>query len=140
MPKSILLWLRHVLDAEYYSRNVPRYFLSYEGLLQDWRHHIDRLAEQTGLVWPDRSDRTEAEIDQFLTGELYRERATWDQAKEHPEIPELARYTYRILTEICTQGENKELLDRLDAVRAKFNEDCQIFGAAVVVEEIDQGP
>lgn len=128
LPKSIMLWLRHVLDAEYHSRSLPRYFLPYQGLLQDWRHHVDRMTEQLGIVWPDRSDRSAAQIDAFLTTELYHERATWDQTQDHPEIPELARHTYRILIEICTDGENKELLDQLDLVRTKFDEECDIFG------------
>lgn len=128
LSKSILLWLRHVLDAEYYTRSMPRYFLSYEGLLLDWRHHANRLTMITGTVWPNRSDSSAADIDQFLTTELYHERATWDDTKSHPEVSELARNAYQILVEICAQGESKELLDWLDAVRTKFDRDCSTFG------------
>src|ERR1700689_3396410 len=109
VPKSMMLWLRHVLDAEYFSRSLPRYFLPYEGLLQNWRHHVDRLAEQTDIAWPDHSDRSAAEIDQFLTMELYHERATWDETEDHRDVLELARDTYRILMDICRRGESQEL-------------------------------
>jgi hypothetical protein len=131
VSKSIMLWLRHVLDAECYSRGLPRYFLSYEGLLQDWRHHVERIAEQTGIFWPDRSDRSAAAIDEFLTTELRHERATSDETNDHPDVSELAWRTYRVLLAICAQGERKEFRDQLDVLRAKFNEDCRLFGTPV---------
>ena len=124
LSKSVSLWLRHVLDGEYYSRSLPRCFLPYDGLLQDWRHHITRIAEKTGIVLPNRSERTDAAVDDFLTAELHHERAIADGASEHPDLSPLAWQTYRILRTICAQGESKELLDQLDAVRVKFNEDC----------------
>jgi hypothetical protein len=139
VPKSTMLWLRHVLDAEYSTRSLSRYFLPYDGLLRNWRHHVDRIAEQTGIVWPDRSDRSGAEIDQFLTTELYRERATWNETLVHPEVSELNRHTYRILLDICTQGESKELLDQLDAARAEFEESCRTFEAPIAAEDVAQG-
>ena len=132
---SIRLWLRHVLDAEYFSRSLPRYFLPYQGLLQNWRHHVDRIAEQTGVAWPDRSDRSGVEIDQFLTTELYHERATWDETKDHREVLELARNTYQILMEICRRGESQELRDQLDAARTEFDDRCRTFEAPMAAEE-----
>jgi glycosyltransferase involved in cell wall biosynthesis len=137
-PKSMMLWLRHVLDAEYFSRSLPRYFLSYEGLLQNWRHHVDRIAEQTGIAWPDRSERSGVEIDQFLTMELYHERATWDETRDHREVLELARRTYRILMDICKRSESRELRDRLDAVRTEFDENCRTFEAPLAAEDVAQ--
>ena len=138
VPMSIMLWLRHVLDAEYFSRSLPRYFLPYQGLLQNWRHHVDRIAEQTGVAWPDRSDRSGVEIDQFLTTELYHERATWDETKDHREVLELARHTYQILMEICRRGESQELRDQLDAARTEFDDCCRTFEAPMAAKDVAQ--
>jgi glycosyltransferase involved in cell wall biosynthesis len=138
VTKSMMLWLRHVLDAEYLSRSLPRYFLPYEGLLQNWRHHVDRISKQTDIAWPDRSDRSGVEIDQFLTTELYHERATWDETKDHREVLELARRTYRILMDICTRGESRELRDQLDVARMEFEESCRTFEAPVAAADVAQ--
>jgi hypothetical protein len=138
VPMSIMLWLRHVLDAEYLSRDLPRYFLSYQGLLQNWRYHVDRMAEQVGITWPDRSDRSAAEIDRFLTTELYHERATWDETRDHREVLELARHTYGIFMDICARGESKELRDRLDAARTEFDDSCQKFETPMATEDAAQ--
>jgi hypothetical protein len=124
VAKSIRLWLRHVLDAEYYSRGMPRSFASYDALLADWRHEVERICRQTQIMLPNSGEQAGAAVDQFLTAELHHERATWDETKYHWDVSQLARHTYQVLTEIVGRGESKELLDRLDLARAEFDELC----------------
>jgi hypothetical protein len=125
-----------VLDAEYHSRGTPRYFLSYEGLLQDWRHHVDRIARLTDAAWLDRSPRAENAIEEFLTSELYHERASPEESKNHGEVSDLARHTFRVLLEISARGENEELLGLLDVARAEFDEHCRNVAATVTAEDV----
>lgn len=61
-----LLWLRYVTEAERETRGQRRAFLSYEGLLADWRGETARVAAQTGLSWPDTSESTARAVDAFL--------------------------------------------------------------------------
>lgn len=131
LSKSILLWLRHVLDAEFHSRHMQRCILSYEDFLSDWRYHLDRAAEKVGIRWPDRSDRSGVKIDQFLTLDLRHERVPFDELNEHPEVTSLVRECYRILTDLAASGEMQELMDQLDKIRTRFDEDCQLFGASM---------
>jgi hypothetical protein len=133
--KSVLLWLRHVLDAEYYSRGAPRCFLSYEALLRDWRHQVERISRQTGVVLPNRFEHAGTAVDQFLTAELYHERATWDDTEYNREVSPLARHTYQVLLEICAWGESEKLLDRLDCARAEFHELCRRDAETLVPAE-----
>ena len=37
LVKSMMLWLRHVLDAELHTRGQARTFVAYDELLRDWR-------------------------------------------------------------------------------------------------------
>ena len=136
LSKSILLWLRHVLEAEFHSRHTPRCFLSYEQLLTDWRYCIDRVTAKVGISWPDHPERSAAEIDDFLTSELRRERVSHEESNNHAEVTPLVRETYDILTGIIVNGEDEELLMRLDVMREKFDEACQIFGPAMAAEEL----
>jgi hypothetical protein len=131
LSKSVLLWLRHVLDAEFYSRHTPRCFLSYEDLLTDWRREMDRVVEQTAIRWPDQSDRTGFEIDEFLTAELRHEKSSSSEICDHPSVVPSARDTYMTLMAIVANGESKELLDRLDLLRMQFDDACRTFGPAV---------
>ena len=136
LSKSALLWLRHVLDAEVNSRHMRRCFLSYEELLLDWRSQLGRVAEKTGVVWPDWRDQSEGEIDQFLTTDLRHEAASSEEIENRWEIPQLVRETYGILEKIAAGGENADFLERLDEVRGRFDEGCRIFGSAVAAEEL----
>jgi len=132
--KSLLLWLRHVLEAEYHSRHMPRYFTRHEQFLIDWQHHVDRAAEKTGIVWPIRSDKAGTEIGRFLTVELYHERATVEDVHNHPDAIPLIRTAYDILCAIADDGDSQKLRDELDLMRAKFDESCAIVSAAAAAE------
>jgi hypothetical protein len=136
LPKSLLLWLRHVLEAEYHSRRMPRYILSYEGFLADWRKHMDRAAKKTGVVWPSRPDHSDIKIGQFLTADLYHERSTLEDMNNHPDVTQLVRETYQILSTIAAGDEDKGLLDQLDTMRARFDEACETFSPAMAIEEV----
>jgi glycosyltransferase involved in cell wall biosynthesis len=127
--KSIMLWLRHVLDAEYHSRGLARQFSSYRALLKDWRQLADLIAEKTGVTWR-WSDGTAADVEDFLTTELYHERVTANDPADGREVLELAPRVHQILLEICARGEAPDLLDRLDAARAEFDAYCRGFAAA----------
>ena len=136
LSKSMLLWLRYTLDAEFYSRQMPRCFFPYETFLTNWRYFADGAAEKTGVIWPDKSDRSDVKIDGFLTPDMRHERVSVDEFKGHPEVPPLVREAYHILSNIVASGESKILLDQLDLVRSKFDEGCHTFGHAVAAEEL----
>ena len=55
-----------VLEAESVTRDMPRAFLAYEELLDDWRGTVARLAIDLDLAWPRYSATAEVEIDRFL--------------------------------------------------------------------------
>ena len=134
ISKSLLLWLRHVLDAEHLSRGVPRCFLSYESLLRDWRQQIERISRQTGIVLPQRIEDAGAVVEEFLTEELYHERANSDEISCNPEVLQLANSTYALFIDICERGENKELLHSLDTARAAFEALCRSAETKMIAE------
>jgi hypothetical protein len=131
ISKSILLWLRHVLDAEFHSRCMIRFFLAYEEFLAAWRDHMDRVAGKTGISWPVCAGVAGFKVDEFLSAELRHNRVSSDEITTHPQIPALVRDAYSIMMSIATKGESKDLLDKLDRVRTEFDDGCQTFGPAV---------
>jgi hypothetical protein len=135
LPRGLMLWLRHMLDAEHHSRLMPRYFLTYEDLLMDWRPHLDRAIEKVGIVWPARCNMPAATIERFQSLDLHHERRTSESLEEHPDVSSLVGDTYRILRIMSADGESQGLIDQLDLIRAKFEEGCKIFGPMIVSEE-----
>ncbi|MFL5295191.1 MAG: sulfotransferase family protein [Phenylobacterium sp.] len=68
--KSVLLWSAYMLAAEAYTRDVPRAFVSYDGLLADWRGELARIVAAHGAALPRMTEKAAREIDAFLTPEL----------------------------------------------------------------------
>jgi hypothetical protein len=135
LPKSGLLWLRHMLDAEFHSRQLRRCFVPYEELLRDWQYYLNGVDKKIGVVWPNSSDSSNVKIGEFLSPDLRHEKVSLDEIKNHPDVFPMAVETYKALTKIAADGESQEILDQLDLIRTKFDEGCQIFGAAVTIEE-----
>lgn len=72
---SALLWLRYVLDAEYYSRKLKRTTIGYTDIIRDWNKITERLLESTGWELPFISDETQNQIDGLFAPEMRRQRS-----------------------------------------------------------------
>ena len=60
-------WLKYTLLAERDTRGVPRVFVEYTNLLQDWRRETGRIAAALAI---DLDTRDEVAVDEFLTPDL----------------------------------------------------------------------
>lgn len=68
--KSVLIWTAYMLAAEAYTRDLPRAFVSYDGLLGDWRAEVARIEAAHGAPLPKMTETAGKAIDRFLTPEL----------------------------------------------------------------------
>ncbi len=68
---SSALWLKYCLLAERHTRTLPRVFVDYANLLDDWRREIERISKALAI---DLNARNESAIDEFLTPDLRRQR------------------------------------------------------------------
>ncbi len=85
--KSLLLWLRHVLDAEYFTRGLSRSFVSYDLLLRDWRKCLKRIGKDLHITWPRMSHAADVEIESFLSEKERHHRKSqimWTRSMCHP--------------------------------------------------------
>jgi hypothetical protein len=68
--KSHLLWLRHVLEAERWTRTHPRVFLDFESFLAGWGAALMPLEQALGQPWPQSFIEAQAANEQFLDAAL----------------------------------------------------------------------
>ena len=68
----LAMWLKYNLLSELCSRQVPRVFIEYSGLLADWRLQVMRISRALDL---DLATDSSAEVDVFLTPSLHRQRS-----------------------------------------------------------------
>jgi hypothetical protein len=65
------LWLKYNLLAERHTRAVPRVFVEYAKLLDDWRREVKRISAALAI---DLNTRDEGAIEEFLRPDLRRQR------------------------------------------------------------------
>jgi hypothetical protein len=135
ISKSVALWLRHVLEAEFHSRGMPRCIIFYESLLKNWRLEMSRAGKKTGVVWPAALETSAGSVEDFLTMDLYHEKNESKGLEKHPDLLFLATETYRLLRAISKAEADPDLFAKIDAVHAKFNEASDFFGAILRAEE-----
>ncbi|KAF0206975.1 MAG: hypothetical protein FD139_3630 [Methylocystaceae bacterium] len=130
--KSLLLWLRHVLDAEAATRTLPRAVLHWPDFLADWRLAVVCASKQMGIVWPKLSDRTAAEIDSFLTPSLRHNVIDAQVLTLHPDVNEWVQETYGAMIELAADPASTSAWQKLDDARAAFDRASRIFGRILV--------
>lgn len=135
ISKSVALWLRHVLEAELHSREMPRCTICYENLLKDWRLEMSRAGGATGVAWPADPETSATSIEKFLVTDLYHERNESAGLEKHPELLFLATEAYRLLLAASTAPADRDLFRQIDAVRTKFDAASEFFGAILRTEQ-----
>jgi hypothetical protein len=75
----VLIWTAYMLAAEAYTRDLPRAFVSYDGLLGDWRAEVARIEAAHGAALPKLSETAARAIDRFLTPDLRHNDAPGDR-------------------------------------------------------------
>ncbi len=68
---SSALWLKYNLLAERDTRGVPRVFVHYDNLLEDWRREVKRISAALAI---DLDTRDEGAIEEFLKKDLRHQR------------------------------------------------------------------
>jgi hypothetical protein len=91
--KSVLLWTSYMLAAEAYTRDLPRAFVSYDGLLADWRAEVARIEAAHGAPLPGVTSKAAKVIDKFLTPELRHNPGEGDLAAT-PQVGAIAQAVY----------------------------------------------
>jgi hypothetical protein len=136
LTKGLLLWLRHVLDAEVETRNTARSIFTWNEFLSDWRGISEKISFDTGLSWPRFSDRSAFEVEQFMSSELVHNTSEHTDLIAHSDVNEWTIRAYEALLELVRNPFSNSASDRLDEIRALFEQSCAVFGRVLVDYEV----
>jgi hypothetical protein len=70
LEKSLLLWMIYMLDAEFFSRNYPRVFITYDSLLKDTSDTISNISRTLNIEFPKSYQDAGEDIARFLDVDL----------------------------------------------------------------------
>ncbi|HEY4114905.1 MAG TPA: hypothetical protein VGM17_12695 [Rhizomicrobium sp.] len=120
-------WLKYNLLPERNTRDLPRVFLSYAELLNDWRRIVRRCNTALGLDL--KFDAGVArEVEEFLSPDLqHHATAVFDESDDPSPSAWMAR-VYRVLQQAATSGTID--IAEMDRVYAQYAAADRLFGGA----------
>jgi glycosyltransferase involved in cell wall biosynthesis len=128
---AALLWLRHMLDAEWATRGAPRTFVAYDTLLDDWRTTVARLVD---AVIPDATSVLDAslasEINTFLSGGLRHHTPSQSDLVANRDVSNWLKDSYAALLRLVRDADEAAACATLDRVRDEFDAVAPMFAAA----------
>ncbi len=120
---GVLVWLRHVLDAEAGSRGLRRAFTRYGDVLEDRENLAGRLASALQVTWPARSTVDEPEMESLISPSIRHHVSDDDRIHDDPLISRWVKTVFEILNR-WTRGDVRTAdADTLDSIRMELN-DC----------------
>lgn len=137
--KSSLVWAAYTLAVERSTRSLPRLFVDYEELEQNWRTVLSRTESALGIMFPQLTVSSQLEIERFLAKGARHHLASRAQLRARRD---LAPWIGRIY-DCFGQGDSGILepdASEIDAVFGEMGAAAQIFAPIVVdlSERLDQ--
>lgn len=131
VEKSVLIWTIYMLASEAGTRDLPRAFVSYDGLLADWRKEVAAMEKAHGAPLPRLDERAAREIDGFLTKDLRHNDGLGDLAS----VPLVGAMAQEVLDWFTAAAEGAEPdrapLERAAALIAQMKTQMGVFVSPV---------
>lgn len=132
LDHGLLLWLRHVLDAELHTRALTRTVVSYDDLLTDWRPEVDRMARELHAPWMAPSDQTALAVEELLERSLRHQGTENDVVTVHGQLlHDWIETVSHAMAELGRPGgDSAQALRLLDDVRSELDRASSPFTTA----------
>jgi hypothetical protein len=118
LTQSNLMYVHGYLEVELASRGRRRMLIHYEQLLADWRGFAETLGRIAGPRLPAPNAGAIAEIDDFLTRDLYRNRSSRERLTREPGVSATVVEIYDRMLETAETGDDAALRSAFDRIRA----------------------
>lgn len=133
---SELMWLRHVLDSEFFSRGHKRTFFRYDQLMDNWQSLIGKVKNELDVALPRNSPRVHSEINQFLSHSHRHHKVDAAALINDPAYSVWLRETFRIMLAWSENGENVTDYITLDEVRAELDRAYGTFARLLLTTNV----
>jgi hypothetical protein len=97
-PRSSLLWLEHLLEAEKWSRDCHRTVVVYDRLLSDWCTEVIRISSELSLPLRMDNDERQNQTASFIEPSLQHHKAMMSHESRSDPITALAVRCYELLS------------------------------------------
>src|SRR5689334_9439074 len=129
------LWLRYMLEAELPSRGLPRVFVDFSSLLEDWRDVVHKIEERLSIKLAGRHTNAANSVDEFLDRSLRHQRAT-EQTGKNSTGHSTAWLCYQAFQKLMCNPDDSDALQQLDLIRRTVEDAATIFSQRVSSEPL----
>jgi hypothetical protein len=137
LEKSYLLWLLHYLDAEYWTRGMPRAFVTFESLVNNPVATFSNIEQSLDLRFPISPEQASESLSQFISKDLIHHS---EQLPDNSNPIKLVELALDLHTRLSTVAENSQIhpgFEQMDAIRMQVNDIQQSF-CPLLIEHIRQ--
>jgi hypothetical protein len=129
LSHGFALWLRYMLEAELHSRGVPRVFVHFSDLLQDWRSIVREIEQRLGVALPGRETSAADTVSEFLDKSLRHQLAA--EPEENVREHRSAWTCYRTLIELVHNPDDSHIEHQLDQIRISLDQSPEWFSQVI---------
>ena len=122
LREGVLLWLRHILDAERDSRGCKRSFVAYETLFDDWRGDFGRISRDLDITWPRNLDDIAAAADKAIIRDARHNTWTAEDLARTSYARGLASRVLAACDVLASDPNDAAAMAELDTIAAQFDE------------------
>lgn len=122
--EGLLLWLRHVLDAEYMSRGKPRIVATYDQVLRNWRDVAAASSASFDFSWPRLNETVSLDLQRHIDPSSRHNFADDERTLDNTAIGNWVRETFSLLRswgEDPTRVNHFDDMASFDKIRYEFN-------------------
>ena len=131
---GMILWLRHVLDAEKATRGCERIVVHLDDLLADWTRVAAAIALRFGIRWPSESPGTRQRIDNEIRHEALHHRTSEGGARHNQGVSWWVKSVYEVVVGAANGDVSNDGRRELDRINGLFDQSMDLFGRAMAVE------
>jgi len=134
LEHALRLWLTYLLEAEYYTRGLPRAVIQYEALLEDWPRTLNSALAAVDLSALASTDARAGEVDKFINREHRHHILAAADVRAHADVPALVKETYALLLR------DPRLEDRaeFDRLRQRWQRDWEATSPGIAASSFAQ--
>lgn len=118
--EGLIIWLQHVLAAEYATRKCKRFITSYAQILADWPAQVAGIQDKFDITFRDLTASDCSKIDSFITPNLRHFSKLPDSVSESTDVSDWVRTTYEILEKWANEGEDQSSYTVLNRIRREL--------------------
>lgn len=125
---SEAIWLRHVLDAEFFTREEQRTVVIYPNYISQWKQVYRKLSDDFDLQWPVSVNTAEEQASEFLDARLSHHNTTDADSDTRQSDSDS---TFKIISSWSKQKECETDYQQLDLIRNRLNSVDKLFSKSV---------